>query len=43
MKNLQEMSLQEMRETEGGFLVAFFLGFTVGVIAILIKEAIENL
>ena len=31
MKNLQEMSLQEMRETEGGFV-----WYVVGVVAVAI-------
>lgn len=32
MKNLQEMSLQEMRETEGGFLFELLIGLAIGAL-----------
>ena len=43
MKNLQEMSLNEMRETEGGFLfAAFALGLFGGIIIGLLDALIYD-
>ena len=36
MKNLQEMSLQEMKQVEGGF--AFLLGVFIGIMLALILD-----